>query len=335
MRFIEFLIENISISNKREKIDDAIKLAIKETLHDTTVQFNSNISSESDFEMDRVTQILNHYIPSRLKTKITNALMRMGIEINPLLRKVQFIELRKTTGGQAGYDYITIQYSILADLIDKVLRHLLNEIYNTELSKKEIAKTIYTSNCIDNCEPQIKEIRDTFIHEMVHITQHARHPEPSEQNKWKSPEYRSYLTRNKKRFHDALTNLTSQEDWNIYYASPQEIPAHAHNMALNLMDITGKYSNDMNIEDMKFLLFNIIDILKDFRNWINDPRYEQYKEFNKPNTKQYKIYKRFMKIVYLELVHYKEFVEDKIKHSIHNKKEEQDYETWLNSMENM
>ena len=94
-----------------------------------------------------------------------------------------------------------------------------------------------------------------------------------------------------------------------YLSSPQEIPAYAHNMALNLIDITGGVWSGMDIDDLKHLLYNVTDIIQDFRNWVNDPRHQSYRRFNQPGTKYYKIYKRFLEQVYQELTSYKQYVE--------------------------
>lgn len=325
---MSFLLEDISLSTQRETVDDAIEQAIQTTLQRAATRFNSELFSDN-FKQDRVEQILQQFIPTRLKENITNALSHIGTKITPLLRKVKFGELHNEIGGSAEYDTINIQYSRITDLSTEIIQRLMDILYDTTPNRQEYAKIIYNFNSSEHTSTYIKNIRDVFLHEMVHITQHARQPTPSPENNWKNTEYRSYLTNSKKKFQEALHNLLSKEDWDTYYASPQEIPAHAHNMALNLIDITGGLHKDYDVEDMKYVLALITDLLKDYRNWTSDPRLQIYSTFNKPGTKEYKIFKRFMNVVYMELYKYKEYVAERIKLKIQQTKNDTDYDNWM------
>ena len=82
----------------------------------------------------------------------------------------------------------------------------------------------------------IEHWADVFIHELVHVRQHL----PQYQRGKTDTEYRSYLERYRGEFlevyekNSALEN-PSERWWELYRASPQEIDAFAHDIALKIL----------------------------------------------------------------------------------------------------
>lgn len=155
----------------------------------------------------------------------------------------------------------------------------------------------------------IAPITNYFIHELVHVQQHNTQTELV--NRKGTTEYRSYLTKNRKEFLRAVIYKATKYDMQIYHASPQEIDAFAHNMAIELIhDATiGIDIEDMNdsryIENLEGMLFSIQEVMKHREFKYSGTYTDRYQEFNDPKNKlHYKVYKRFMKKVYLEVQRY-------------------------------
>jgi hypothetical protein len=163
--------------------------------------------------------------------------------------------------------------------------------------------------------PKIKKLIDSMssyiIHELVHIVQ----------NKFSDPEYiskynKSYTNRkiNKPEFKEAVCRLLTDQDWDLYLSSVLEIPAHAHEFALDLIDNIWENSiNDIHDPEIAQLILNKIKDVFNWKNLINNMRtHKLYSRFNNPNTKEYKIFKRFMKMAYQEVQSFKHQVEKRL-----------------------
>lgn len=154
----------------------------------------------------------------------------------------------------------------------------------------------------------------TFIHEMVHITQHTRQQHRTKEGL--PAEYRSYLTRDKEEFNTAVKELNNRNAQLIYFASPQEIPAYAHNMAIHLIDLA---TNETPIDEMRSTrevqtaINNLEEIIKTNSSFIVSDTFKAYRNFNRPENPQfYKVYKRFMKRVYQEVMNYRQKLYDRL-----------------------
>lgn len=252
--------------------------------------------------------------------------------------KALFKELK--VGGSAGYDYVTI--SVPDSYQDNDRLKLQTQVSDAGAMAWDDDSNTARISDIDEVFWMIthypfeeltlmKHLHDlvpTKIHELVHIKQHLKQSHRVEQGK--RTEYRSPLA-NKSRFYQAINNIhngnASEEDLKIYYASLQEIPAHAHNAALDLIatiwfpedaenlrpDLVGELYHSIN------QLINLVKKLTSTNDSYNTPAYYSSriryynKTYNVPdNPTLYSIYKRFIKLVYQELVNYINYWKAKI-----------------------
>lgn len=160
----------------------------------------------------------------------------------------------------------------------------------------------------------IDEMIGTFIHEVVHVAQHAIQQALGREK----TEYRSYLEKNKEKFlasfaKDLADQYINSELMNRLHAgSPQEIGAFVHNIALNI--IKSYYFDETPLDQLKYytdikspyyrenttaLRTDIVHAVRDHlvaRNIRPESRIEK------------EIYKRYMKMVYLEIQKYLEWL---------------------------
>jgi ribosomal protein S13 len=173
---------------------------------------------------------------------------------------------------------------------------------------------------------------DTMVHELVHITQHSK--QSGIRNVKGKPvfgtEYRSKVEPNLAKFYNAIRNVSdgtaTPEDYKIYTSSLQEIPAHAHNAAIDIFraidfDWSGKVDNYTQkqlhtlVAVIKQLPRGPSTIVDDNGRLIDSPRLDHYNTaFNHPEDKKlYQVYKRFIKILHQELVNYAQYWINKLK----------------------
>jgi hypothetical protein len=144
----------------------------------------------------------------------------------------------------------------------------------------------------------VSEMISTLIHEVVHVLQHrAQQNKPSGTG---GTEYRSYLDTRKGELKDLLSKYHSQRDfkderWDrLYYASPQEIGAFAHNIALRIVRDFG-----FNLPDADLTVsFTAKDFVDALRSRIGD----QYRDPNNPREQA--VLKRYLKLAYQEVQRY-------------------------------
>lgn len=136
----------------------------------------------------------------------------------------------------------------------------------------------------------ISEIANIFIHELVHVSQNS----PQVNKKRDSLAYTSYLDNKKlKGSRNELHSLNTQGDrsprfFQLYYASPQEMAAYAHNIAQNII-------REFRIEKRNRPPINTVaQVIPD--------KVRVY--MNPTNSKEQSIFNRYVKLVYKELDSY-------------------------------
>jgi hypothetical protein len=127
----------------------------------------------------------------------------------------------------------------------------------------------------------------TIVHEVVHVIQHRA-------QKGRDIEYRSYLGK-KDEFKKVASNPDRYDDpeWaRLYYSSPQEIAAFAHNMAQDVLSRYGRnpevFSKNITAKDFVYALRHILG--------------NQYKEPS--NARERAVLKRYLKLAYQEVQRY-------------------------------
>ncbi len=109
----------------------------------------------------------------------------------------------------------------------------------------------------------------------------------------KKTEYRSYLQKDKSKFHQGVDKMHNKEalsdqETEAYYGSPQEINARSHQTALEFLK--DSLDSGMTVEEIKQ---SVADNLQGYME----------NRFHKPNDRQrYALYKRFAKQVYQEVM---------------------------------
>jgi hypothetical protein len=147
---------------------------------------------------------------------------------------------------------------------------------------------------------------EILVHEIVHLEQQARQPgfAPGARQK----DYRSYLAKNMDQFIAAIHSASSREDADIYHASPQEIPAYAHQLVYRLISsaLGHKKLADVPAEEIPYAAQELRDALKDIANgaMASDDSLKRYLRFKDGDQRRLQVYRRFMKAVYAEVQSY-------------------------------
>lgn len=244
----------------------------------------------------------------------------------------------------AGYNYIVF-YDNIQKMVDedatRIVGYLISDniFTNNKLHDLEQLKTSLNSyefwmfSLVDSLRVQ-RRISDT-IHELVHIKQHSKQSRSTVYKdnktgefKTKGTEYRSKVEPNNEKFRDAVfKNYDNNiEKHKIYSSALQEIPAYAHNAAIDIIDELHFGSSGAINKNTTEALRALIKIIKNLHMGPNSlydadfvrftsSTFEYYSEtFNKPGDKKlYPVYKRFIKILHQELVNYAQHWIDKIK----------------------
>lgn len=151
----------------------------------------------------------------------------------------------------------------------------------------------------------VLEFIATVIHELVHVLQHY----PQLIKKRFGTEYRSYLDKNKGELQSMIRKYkqeikqgnvspeTEQRLSKLYYSSPQEIAAFAHNAAQNIIQSYG-YADATTVDELQLKDLDASDIIQAIdsitNKWVRNP--QTYREAA--------VRKRYIKMVYQEIAQY-------------------------------
>lgn len=324
MRANEFICERISFSHERNNIANAIQTTIDKSLEQIAHKFEEQFTGDTpnyDTTYEWLDKTINILLLRRFKARLSS----LGISILKLdpsqYFNVDFDDMN--VGGEAYYDYIKINKNYILKLAKLILDAIMNDLMNNDAIRdndnnpivpnvKYAAKVIKETDFdIHNWKSAdtINNLITTYIHELVHIKQH------SHQNPQKPTEYRSYATKDKEHFYSAIKNITqgnaSKQDWKLYTASPQEIPAFAHNSALDIIHSITELNTDKitDVNDLKYYVEVLNDYIKGGRfakDYINKSMPYYSSTFNNKNSKDFKVFKRFYKNVAVELMNYRD-----------------------------
>ena len=338
MRSYEFVIENveldeeISLTQYEPVITKAIYASIKDALirfaQDYSVaKFHSDPKEREEFNQGYMTKFGN-VLTQELNTYITAMLIQqledVGIKIEPHLKQVDFPSA-KGFNGAAGYNKIELNAKLVVELSKVVYEflydltlsgdfggegHLLSAFWD---SVRYIIKNWNSeSKRIRNIEDPIYKIVDVFIHELVHIKQHANQAKrKGNTDDYGRTEFRSYLDKDKNEYQklaskhwtgrDYDSDLISPEEQQryrqLYYASPAEISAHAHNIVAKIIkDFDFANTDDFTRADY---IENAQIALRDITMYLDEYLHSRYKGSTDKRTQL--VYKRYHKLVYQEL----------------------------------
>lgn len=152
----------------------------------------------------------------------------------------------------------------------------------------------------------IPQLISTIIHELIHVLQHH---EQYIRKRGMDTEYRSYLDKEKGEMQSVIKKYeqerkqgqVSPKTWDrymrLYYASPQEIAAFAHNAAQEVILNYG-YEDAETVDELQLSGINASDILDAIdtvtSKWVKNPR----------TPKEAAVRKRYIKLVYQEVARY-------------------------------
>lgn len=271
MRFWE-LTETISLTQHYHEIEQYILSAINKTFKESEQHSNMPIKG--------LLLTLN-------SKNIASALEQFANKYSPVSNypiSIMFTSLIKNRNGECIRNKIKLNDKFIIQINDIIMH---NEKFNPQKLNKLIG---------------------TFSHELVHAYQHITQIA----NKREKPEYRSYIAKQKdfdRSLYKIEKNIADNIDYERYFASPQEIPAFAHTIAVYLIDMAQPDPvNEQNVND---IIENIDVILKDVPTWIEHPIVDAYHSVMK--EQYYKVYKKLLKLTYNEIINYRNMLQEKFK----------------------
>lgn len=227
-----------------------------------------------------------------------------------VVRSLTFVDLGDTTHGDASNLKIRINSKVVDNIakasVTTVMDIVLDNYGEGELIDGLwfIIKSIgngdrhYVSYLLDDNEKRINSIASTVIHEVVHVLQHTQQNTAGHRNH----EYRSYLGK-KGEFPElnAKQKRTPEEDsrhYKLYLASPQEMAAFSHEIAV-------KMANDFGLRDPRNIEeFNRAASAIDAQSIIDYVKERTDSYIMPQERKELPVFKRYVKLVYQELMRY-------------------------------
>lgn len=337
MRAHEFTIETISYSTHRDY-----------TLNYLNDVFNNKVNQlpmvmynkYREFTMETLREHLGTVFRRELQGEISKALEFISNNAEGMKGDnqitVAFEPLKN--GGHAKYSHIALNDNYLNKSMDIAWELIKAQIFDNYLYTEDDDYQLWVN--ADEWVSHMKEhpfhadldntmtkMVSTFIHELVHIRQHA--PQPPHKT-----EYRSY-TMKKPDFNKAIWRIhdgvSTDLDDLAHASSPQEIPARAHDTVVDyITDIT--YTNPLKLKPNKNDIHELESLILaiDPRD-ILDKTYQKFNkpnpvvDFKKPNSKEYKIYTRYMKIIYQEIMAYRQYLTNRLNYLKQELAKQQDY----------
>ncbi len=286
MRFSQFLIERISMSHYNETVEMGAVECCKQVI-DSIKSVKKQISTEArNAADDGNLSLLIKEVYEVLVTK-SNSIFRIGMarHINNNIPEIDkqvkvFFKPIDPDNGQAIGSTVTINVKFINNIIRTLVKFVANIASKSGNPFNEFFNI--TGDDVDDRFdisqiPSLEEMVQVFVHELVHVVQHLK------QSHRDKTEYRSYLEKDTEKFQTAMAKKSSEDD-HLYYSSPQEIAAFAHDIVSNILrSMQGKNISRQDIQDA----------VKD--------RVGSYFP-NRQDPKIKKVYNRYLKLVYQELM---------------------------------
>jgi hypothetical protein len=325
--------EEISLSKYDPEVKKVILTGMVKALNDVYVaywadddEYENSKKEYNKGNTEKFYKLMEVDLLNFVSYEVNDALFALGHRIEPALQEVEPKLLKDNIGGYAqGYEIVMNRKVMveITSLICKVIRNKVEKKYVIgELLKGlySVVEEMIENGGVDLLEfsdlkKAINEYAGTFIHELVHIIQHAR-----QKHRGGKFEFRSHLDKEKNEFaklarknsvfpsDDSASSspkLSSEEQaryYNLYFASTAEIAAHAHNIALGIIR---RYSLEQPRPTKSMYINQGNYALKDITRLIDGYLDKRYK--GKTDPKVQAVYKRYHKLVYQEV--YK-FIQD-------------------------
>lgn len=303
VRILGTLHEAVSVSHLKNPLFNVYAKAVTAAVNSLDQQIESVSDKAKDSYRQTgsprvLIQTLKPILIQELDTSLSSALRRVVKRELKETIQVEFIQLGSALGTATG-----LTLSLSTEFLKKLAVACFNDILDSTGDDSDPVSgffdTISRYETSNAQTPAIGELLHTMVnttvHELVHIVQHARQFAKGRTGL----EYRSYLMPDKSKFHDSIRKMSdvgpSTDDYKIYRASPQEIPAFAHEAAL-------AFIRDANIDKLASEEESPVRLINQLPNML-----QGYTDimFDKPETpSEYKIFKRFGKLLYQEVVRY-------------------------------
>lgn len=300
MKFIEHLVkkqqltESISLSHYYKDIRGVFQKAIDHTLY----KLNEVDGHYDVFNITSFAKLKNfiggnfeYYIEFYMK-KTLKQIVEKECNDTPHIR-YQFSDEVKI-GGVCQGSSIYISYKYCETMIDDFCQILKDIVEDECESRFELClmRHSFKDEKIALSEfynkQNVDDVVNVTIHEAVHLVQHSK-----QKHRGEDIEYRSYLGKQKE-FGDAMDNIRndtpSKRDEQLYYASPQEIAAYSHNIALNIIS-----NNKLDKNNKRISSTEISTYVKEYLQQI-------FPDLSSPKIRT--IFNKYQKRVYLELDRY-------------------------------
>jgi hypothetical protein len=329
MRYKEFALESyeldeeISLTKLQPAIYEAMMAGLTSSINITNGDY---LSDERMLDWAKIdynngnTAVLDKFIKRYFfafaMMEMGKLLEKEGKKIVPELESVSFDKM--DAGAYVRGFKIVMSETTLNQITDLLYNNIQEEV----MSKYELGNYLtgflaVVDNAIKtNCKDldkkgqlfySVMKYSETFIHELVHIVQHER-----QKHRGGEFEFRSYLDKEKDEFlklarkrnmaspsDDESPRLSGDEQSrynDLYYASPAEIAAHAHNIALKIISSHGLGSAGYSKRDY---VFQAKQALKGITGSVDSYLKKRYKGQTDPKMQD--VYKRYHKLVYQEV----------------------------------
>lgn len=290
MKLSKILRESITLSRYKPIITEAVMMSIKDIIDYIPNMFirippklsydikNGNIDDAIKFLAPQLRKVGYQIASFNIKKHINYKIPEVEKKTNIIFKNI------KEEGRAEGYNI-----QLKTTYLDHIVRVILSTIKkylseNQETNKLLLLKNINGQKILDEYDFEniypVKEMIDTTIHELVHVVQNLKQKHRSE------TEYRSYLTRDKEKFEEVIKDVKNHPEAYLYYASPQEIAAFAHDIASMIISkLDGKEVTSKMIQNEVNNFFDGI-----------------FKDVN--HKKLDKVINRYYKLVYKEVTNY-------------------------------
>lgn len=326
MRIFEFISENvvdeaISLTKHEDELANAIKTGIVKGLASLEKTFMSNENLQEIMNDDSLSdRYAREFMKREADSKIEKAITKeLKLVLEQIFGKESISKFRfgamKGMGGYVRGTEMIINRAYLPDLIKNIMNRFSTYLYDNYNSGDRTQGMSFLFRMLKSNDKQtvdmmtrdfdrtINMIISIITHESVHIAQHKQQAH----RPYRKTEYRSYLDKTKGEFYSqalqAKQSRNKDRYYDLYFASPQEIAAFAHQMAIDVIK-TYDLNTVTRLEDIPKIEGEDVVIAVNHRlnNRFAQPR----------NPQEVKVRRRYLKLVYQEVMNYIEHLKSKM-----------------------
>ena len=312
MRINDIINEAISTTQYEATVEDSVRLGIAQAMAEVA-GLKGRFPKEEKALLNQdlkplfleLHSVLQTALASRISQLVKVKLSRaLGNEV-PL--NIEFGDVGKSN-AVATDTTITISPKYVKQLSKKLIENVSSNVTDTYDQDQWVNGTFYTLKLVgsqdktvtpevlENTESVVNALVDVVLHELTHVVQHHKQLSKGRTD----TEYRSYLDTKKGELgginaSGADLDATDDRYYDLYYASPQEIAAHANEMA---MAAIRKYNLRNAKSEQDITPITAEEISSFVRKYIKD-------RYSDPKTpKEHQVFKRYAKLVYQEIQQY-------------------------------